>query len=62
MKKLSTGPLDSMLDQYDDAREQYENARIALENKKYQLCQLAIDQNWLDCLTVNVNRMRRYTD
>lgn len=59
MKKLSTGPLESMIEQYDDAQTEMEDARNKLQQKKWQLCQFAIDQNYLDCLTVNVNKLRQ---
>ena len=59
MKKLSTGPLESMLDQYDHAEYKLESAREELEQTKLQLIQFAVDQNMLDCLTVNVNKLKR---
>jgi hypothetical protein len=63
MKAISTvGPLTSILEQYDDACMAAEDARLILERKKWQLCQFAIDQNMLDVLTVNVNKLRKYRD
>ena len=59
MRKLSTGPLESMLEQYEDAWRLHEQAKIELDHKKMQLCQFAVDQNYLDCLTVNVNKLKR---
>ena len=59
MKKLSTGPLESMLEQYENAWIAEQDARMELDRKKMQLCQFAVDQNMLDCLTVNVNKLKR---
>jgi hypothetical protein len=61
MKMLSTvGPLDSLLGQYDEARELSQRAQEKERDKKWQLIQYAIDQNMLDCLTINVNKLRQY--
>ena len=59
MRKLSTGPLDEMLAEYDEVQETLEHVRREAEQRKLLLIQFAVDQNMLDCLTLNINKLRQ---
>ena len=61
MNKLSTvGTLTDMLDRHHAAQVAVRVANEEAIQRKWQLCQYAIDNNMLDCLTVNVSKLEKY--
>jgi len=60
LRKLVDHELDGMLNDHENALYVARDAQDNLEKQKHRLCAYAIENHLLDCLTVNVNKLKRY--
>jgi hypothetical protein len=63
MKKLldmADHELGGLLNSHDDAEYAAREANENLAKQKHKLCAYAIENHLLDCLTVNINKLKRY--